>query len=511
MRFLPKKQATPEFQSLRNKILDEADRVIFDEAVRCLSAEALRAAHIMTWISVAESLKRKFTVMGQRDAEMGRILGKIKELERQDRPIDKFLLTKAQEFGVIADEEARKLEHVREMRNIYAHPSEAGPSKEEVVAALVISVNAVLSKPTLLRHGYVTGLMTSLFEDRHFLDDAPERIRDYAAGVARRIHPDVLPFFFQEGAERIEQVADDPESALYLRRGLEVGEAILDEVKPILSDEKWSIIGLIQRYPRACALLFSTRTAWQTLPDQARDMVLGNLVEPVKGTAILPPTSVGLRKARDLATAGLLTGRQLQRIRQATSRCSYGVLKEADVPLSEYAHRLTEDLSSHNWYIQNPAAEALRNVGAQQAALLGLETQEQLGRNVFQAADGTAVAAVTLILSIVRGTEVWPRAFVEGLLLEGLVNDDGKFRLKQRHLANALKIALAHSEATEIFRRICEQVSLSDPKWGWKTGEYSEAIAIVSTLRGEADPTVHPYLDALLEAIRTAESRAPAA
>ncbi len=466
MWYLTRKPSIREFQSLRNRILDEADRVIFDEAIRCLSAEALRAAYIMTWVSVAESLKRKFMVMAQRDSEMGRVLGRIEAIERQDRPIDKFLLASAEGVGLITNEETRKLEHMREMRNIYAHPTEAGPGREELVAALTIAVEAVLSKPPLLRYGYATGLMVSLFENRHFLDDVPERIRDYAVGVSRRLHPDVIPFLFQKLAERVELVMDDPESAMYLRRGLEFGAAILGEVHPVLSDEKWSIIELIQRYPRGSALLFSVPVVWPALPDQARDMVLGNLVEPAKGTAILPPTALGLRKGCALDAGALLTTRQSERLKKAVSRGPYSVLKEAEIPLSDYVLRLIEDLRSHDWYVQNPAAGTLHDAGPLQVARLDPEVQEQVGRNVLQAADGKARSAESLILSIIRDHEVWPRGFVEGLVLECLVNDGMKFRLKERHLANALRIALAHPDVREIFRRTCEAVSLSDPKWG---------------------------------------------
>lgn len=511
VRLSTKKQATHKFQDLRSKILDEADCVMFDEAAKCLFAEAYRAAYIVAWISAAQSLRRKFATMAERDDEMGRVFRDIQVLEKQDNPIDRFVLTQAEKVGMIAPDEAKKLGHVRQMRNIYAHPTGAGPTRLEVAAALDIVVSAVLSRPPLLRHGYVVGLVTSLFESRHFLDDVPTRVRDFAVGVSRRLHPDVLPYLFERLAERVERVVDDPESGLYLRRALEFGAAVLDENNPDLSAAQWSIMQLIQRRPRGSALLFSTPKPWRTLPDQARDMVLGHLVEPVGGTTILPPTPLGLRRARALAVANVLTGRQSERVKQATDRSPYAALRELEVPLSEYAPRLIADLRSHNWYVQNPAAETLRDAGPQGCAEVETHIQEQIGRNVLQAADGTAMNAESLILSILQGGEVWPRTFVEGLVLEGLVNDDGKFRLKERYLERVLRIALAHSEVDTIFRHLSERVRASDPRWGFRTPEYGRAQAIVGNVRDDVNPGLHPYLDALLEAIGTAEARAPTA
>ena len=59
------------------KILAGEDKPLFAEAVVAAQANALRAAHLMTWLACAESLKRRFREAGKRDSTAGKIAGDI--------------------------------------------------------------------------------------------------------------------------------------------------------------------------------------------------------------------------------------------------------------------------------------------------------------------------------------------------------------------------------------------------------------------------------------------------
>jgi len=495
-----------KLNKLRERISENEDVLLFDEAVKCLTAGAHRAAYIVTWICVAEALRNRFMSMSLRDAEIGKIVGQIKDCEKNDRPTDKLLLGKASELGIVMTDEEEKLEHMRVMRNIYAHPTGVGPSEEEVVAALTIAIEAVLSKPALMRHGYVQNLFRSLFEDFHFLDDVPVRIREYAEGVVHRVHPEVLPYLLENLFERLEQSIYDPELALFMRRGIEFGTALLATLQPTLSEEKWNIIQTIQKCPMAGSLLLASPTMWSLLPEQAQDMVLGHLTEPIRDNQIQPPTIIGLQLVCMLDQASLPTKRQKERIASCIKRASYSTLSGAGIHLSEYAQRIKQDLANHNWHTQNPACDALLNAGKNQCGQLDKDTQEQLGRNVLQAADGTATHAVNFIRQIIQSEEVWSRHFIEGMLLETLVNEKQDFRLKERHFGGALIIVSKHPKASSIFNRLIKEVTKSKPKYHW-TGEFDKAINLISTIRPQIDPDAHQYLEALENGIVQAKSQ----
>lgn len=483
--------------------------MLFDEVARCLSAKAYRAAYILTWVCAAESLRSKFVTMSDRDAEVGRILGQIEHAEQQDHPADKLLLEKAGYVGIVSEEEQTKLAHIREMRNIYAHPSGAGPGMDEALTALIVVGDIVLSRPPLLRQGYVANLVRSLFDDRHFLDDIPERVREYAAGVARRVHPDVLPFLFGKLAERLEPTTRDPELGLFFRRGVEFATVLLEHVGPNLSDDRWNLVQVIQRYPKACSLILSAATVWTHLPDQPKDMILGHLVEPVEGGIVQPPTSAAFGRAWELKQTGRLSARQEQRVTESIERSPYSVLRDAGVSLSGYVQKVVSDLASHNWHVQNPAAKAVRDAGIDESGQLEAGLQEELGRNILQAADGTAVGAESLMRLLRGGDSDWPRRLIEGLLLETLVNEQAQFRLKERHFANALRIALEHAEVAGIFEHAVEAVRSSLPKFDWTAPEeYDQAVAKIEEVEADVGSVSRTYLRRLKRAVLRAKSRA---
>lgn len=495
-----------KLDNLRKRVSESEDILLFDEAVKCLSAGAYRAAYIVTWICVAESIRNRFVSMSRRDAEIGKIVGQIENAEKNDRPTDRLLLDKAFELGIITFDEKEKLDHMRVMRNIYAHPTGAGPTNVEVLAALTIAVDAILSKPPLMHHGYVQNILKSLFEDIHYLDDVPILIREFATGVARRVHPDVMPYLLENLLQRLEQTMDDPALALFRRRGLEFGTTVLTELRLNLSDGKWNIVQIVQKYPVASSTILSTPDVWPLLPKQAKDMVLGRLAEPVRDNEIQPPTSIGLQRLQTLAQASLLSKRQRDRVIACTERAPYPVLRAAGIHLKAYSQRIIPDLASHNWYIQNPACDALLDAGKRECNRLDKGTQEQLGRNVLQAADGQATHAENFIVQIIQSNDVWPRAFVEGIILEPLVNEKLEFRFKGRHFSGAIVIASQHPKSNEIFNRVIKEVKKSKPKYFWHK-DCDEALQVLAAIRPQLDTNIHQHLDALVDAIACVKSQ----
>lgn len=114
------------FQNALTPYLDripaDEDKVLFEEAAKAYDAKAYRGAYILIWLCCVEALKRRFREASHYDNEAGKVLGSIKELERQRKSVDKTLITKAQEYGFISSTQATKLETIYQRRSLYAHP-----------------------------------------------------------------------------------------------------------------------------------------------------------------------------------------------------------------------------------------------------------------------------------------------------------------------------------------------------------------------------------------------------
>ena len=466
-------------EKLEARVANSTDLVLIREVRRCFDARAYRAAYVMTWLATAESLKAKFIVMGNRDSQIGRVSRQLEQMEAQRKPTDSFVLDKAKEFGLLSPDEHVKLDHMLTMRNVYAHPLGAAPERVEVLAAISVAVECVLSRPPLLRHGYATEVVRSLLEDRHFLDDVESAIDEHARAVAARLNPIVVPFLFEKLTQGLEALAGDPESAVFWRRGVRFAGTFLETASPDFASDEWDLAQRSEQCPRACSQVLSGARIWPLLPRSAQDAVLGHLVEPHKrGGGALPLQSTDVRRALSLRDEDLLTTRQRARLSAALASAPYDVLRSAAVSLRDYLDKVIDDLSSHDWYTQNPAANAVEHAGHSGVAELSPDNQVRLGRSILQAADGQSNGAAAVLAKVEQSVEHYPRDFVLGIFLECFTNELGQFRLKKHCLFTTLRLAIQHPQTEELWSQLLASVESSEPKYAWGE-EYSDAMRSV--------------------------------
>src|SRR5687768_7084469 len=118
--------------SLLSKVYSEQDKVLLSEAIACLKAGALRSAYIMTWLTIAESLKNKLKEMSYRDGSILKIISEVERREGEGRAVDKYVLEQAALVGLVDASYAVRLGQIYTMRGIYAHPYEIAAGEEEV-------------------------------------------------------------------------------------------------------------------------------------------------------------------------------------------------------------------------------------------------------------------------------------------------------------------------------------------------------------------------------------------
>jgi len=478
-----------KIESLKEQIVNEKDKVLFDEILACYKGKALRAAYIMTWINIVESLKQKFNEMAVRDSQVEKFVAEIKEKEEKEKPVDKDILDNAKKYGLISAVEYEKLNNIRKMRNIYAHPYQISPSPEEVIAAIKIAVESVLSKPPLLRHGYVREVIDSLAKNFHYIDDDEEKIKEFAKSIAWKIHPETYPYIFRISCEHLESLIKDPSLSRFVRRLLIFIDKLFEEINLDHIDERWKFIEVCKKFPNGCALLISTTRIWKLVPEQIQDMVIGYLLEPVSEDKILPPTTFGLKIVFSLYNKGLLTDSQQKKFFNIINKreVSYYTLIQAEIPLKFYINKILENLKSYTWSLQNPAGVALSNIDAHQFFDLTTQKQEELGRNVLQACEGNAFKVIDFLNKVSEKCSQYPKDFIKGIFLETLINENGQFRLKIEHFGTAIKCVLNCEEETclDILKDVEEKLKISSPKKGYDIflkNKLVKAIEILESL-----------------------------
>jgi hypothetical protein len=251
--------------SLLSKVYNEQDKILLNEAIACLKAGALRSAYIMTWLTIAESLKNKLKEMSHRDGNIRRIVSEVERREGDARAVDKYVLEQAALIGVVDAAYAVRLGQIYTMRGIYAHPYEIAPGEEEVRAAMVVAVDGVLAHPPFLRHGYVQQMLDLLFTNRHYLDDVESKVTTFAGEVAGRVVHNLHGYVFESLCKRLEEIFEDPDMVLFRRRAVWFSEAYLVTVNADFYEPGWRCLDLLTRYPLAASEVLSRKSLWGRL------------------------------------------------------------------------------------------------------------------------------------------------------------------------------------------------------------------------------------------------------
>ncbi|OGV78384.1 MAG: hypothetical protein A3K19_20175 [Lentisphaerae bacterium RIFOXYB12_FULL_65_16] len=455
-------------------VLASEDRPLLEEADLAAKAGALRGAYVLVWLACAESLKRRFREAQKRDGNAGKIVGDIETKEKEHKAVDKLVLDKAKEYGFIDDTAYAELFHVYEMRCVYGHPYEVSPLAEQLVGAAAVVSRHVLSQPVKLKHGFAQRVLTDLFEDPHYLDDSPERVREFAAETVSRIDGTVHAWLLKECCKRLEPMIDDASVRLFARRGKCFAKSALEKSGcEILDPSEWHAFA--QEYPKSASSILTAPSLFPKVGTRAQDYIIGSILEQGK----THPTR--LRLLESASQRGLLSDRQTKRfeilisekVGTGASRMTQAGaewLRSSGLRLKTVFRHLIQGLESHTWYHQNPIADMVRSEGPEGVSSLTEQEQEELGRNILQSADGGARSSLSLLEAVgkAEGGE-WPACFVRGILAECFVNERGQIRFKTTSLDKALGClwSLGKDKQKTVIEAIAESIGKGTPKRGY--------------------------------------------
>ena len=420
-----------DLDSYVDTVLEEQDKVLLREASECLRAGAGRAAYITVWLATAEALRRKFVLAQTFDGQAGQIVGQIQQREAAHKAIDSLLIEKARDYGFVSDAEAQRLRHLYENRNIYGHPYEQSPSDAAVVAAAADAVEVVLGRDVRLRHGYLDRQVSRLTGDTTFLADDPTAVEAFAKQVHRRSGSDLHMWFVRKILTALAPIFADPSQDLLQRRGVQFLRAFLLADPTVFED--WEAADDLPDHPDVLPGALADGDLFGRISNHAQDIVVNVLAQRA------PADPAFLGPLWQLRQDGVLAARHLEQVDAILETLPLNRMAGRGLPLTAYWTKVVAGLASHSWDPQNAAISALRNAGPEQVAELDAEAQEELGRQIMQAAEGTAWRATNLLGELGTASPPWPGKLVEGAAVEPFLAVDGRVRLKPREAARALR------------------------------------------------------------------------
>ncbi|HEU5377952.1 MAG TPA: hypothetical protein VFV38_21225 [Ktedonobacteraceae bacterium] len=459
------------------KILTEEDRPLFQEAVASALHGAPRGAYILIWIACAEGLKRKFREAVVRDGNANKSIKRIEQAESNHHSADIVILDEAKNHGFINDVAHQKLKYVYDMRCVYGHPYEEAPDDEEIINAAAVVVHEVLGRPTLLRHGFVQTLINNLFTDVNYLEHSEASVRSFAREMSVHVDPLVYAYVL----EKTEPSYDDVSLEVVITRSLWfLSEFLLSVGCNFYSATQWH--GFAAKYSKSAQhIILSDGRLFEAVGKRPGDYIVAYNITHADDR----PSR--LKEVERLMDGGLLSDDQKGKLQSLDIL----TVKAANFKISTCYDAMISALKSYNWQLQNPAIDLIAAKSKREIAALSPEIQEELGRNILQAADGSSWSALRYLSTIHNDQNDWLLPFLKGLLFEVFVNERLEFRFKEVYPTIILDLLASKKD---IEADLVEAIDASKPKsWRWMSEKMYRHILDLTKEK--------PDLNSLVEAL----------
>jgi hypothetical protein len=147
------------------------------------------------------------------------------------------------------------------------------------------------------------------------------------------------------------------------------------------------------------------------------------------------------------------------------------------------SHKIIAGLRTHDWYQQNPALALLDNQSVEKMAKNSLFV---VGRNIYQAACGSANGAIEFVRQFMNTTSGYPedkrQALLDGMLFEIFFDKDGKLRkrVKRQYFEDIFELQ-QHDELKDSFEFIAKALTAAGGDFYAVPGKGHELAVTVST------------------------------
>jgi hypothetical protein len=174
-----------------DQIIDDSDRNMFNEAIRCYQIGSHRAAVILAWSVTADCLFRRIgDLAAENDGGAQAAKTALHAVENTAR-FEEVLIVQANKCDLIGEYDEKCLRFARDTRSKCAHPTGVVPPAEAVRHILHICTQIVLCRNGFRGISFIKEFVTTKLRDRHlfsneqriqadctyFIEKVPDRVK----------------------------------------------------------------------------------------------------------------------------------------------------------------------------------------------------------------------------------------------------------------------------------------------------------------------------------------------
>lgn len=493
-----------DFDSIRQRIDQDADLVLFDEAVTCHNGGAYRAAYVFAWIAAAEGLLNKLDTMGAAQADIGAFVKRFRAEQDAGSGKDASLLDQAAKAGFVDATEYKALDGVRQLRNQYGHPTAAAPTATAAAAAIELAVGAVLAKPALLLHGGARQLAERIGTDPHYIPDDAQAIAGWTVARAPLIAEAARPVFIRTLVEQHAANLGQIDEALSERCRI-VAATALAEWGSDLTEGRWAVDALQQAHGPSAAAVFGSAGVWELLGEDDHYRILSRCLDIPTMATDPKLTNRLLTRAFELHVGGTLNELETKLVADRVQAIDGSWLVSAGAPVDLLLGKAAGFLNHSSFDENKSGTRILDAIPKSVLATADDAALAEAGAALACAARQNAFVAINLIGEVVRQPDDWPQPFRAALAVHGAIEPwlfHDEYTARQ-----AMLLGLHDVEVAKAVKAAIPQPSEKDHV-GFKTDEVIKRIEERIDEGGEgvaanAVPVVRAILAVVADRYRT--------
>ena len=432
---------------LRSKITEEEDQTLFNESISCLKSNCFRAGYVISWITIAESLKKKIyesSNLGDKQAE--RFYNKILEDESHNKSVDKTIFESSVQLKLIEDHDISKLEFLWKQRCIFAHPYSKAPSEDDLKFIITASVEICLSKPLLYRKNYINELVDNLQNKPYFLTDDNITNIVFARRIIQRVPLELHSYFFKHLLYGLGLIENDEQKINIQGKFRMFIVELLKSTSCDLSANEWMLENRATNHPYTSILGFVHPETWDLLHYRVKDIIIQYTIhESDESKQHVIKRIIG-HLSKDSKLDSIHKKLFVKHLNTIDFKLAYSFYGD---PINLF-NRLLSEFETGLFVKQNEVVEFLRKrEGLTFLAGLDIEKQILVGVKLMSCARENTWKAISFIKDIANKTLVMPIGVRVGLLKGAILPSEKYLSLNADYFKKAVLI-INDSEIDEI-------------------------------------------------------------
>ena len=275
-------------------------------------------------------------------------------------------------------------------------------------------------------------------------------------------------------------MSSDATMTVFYQRGIVFTQTVLIASDfEVFTNDEWH--NKVCEFPRTLINIFSLPVLYRKVGSKAQDVIVGEIIERSKTRPSI------LQVLENIEVAEGLSQRQEKRFHDRITIMESSNLYKSRLSLSLCFDTVICDLSSSNFYTQNPAVEFVSSCGFQQVERLDEIKQCLLGRNILQAAEGGATKAKSFIRELTQNRNGYSLIFIKGIVLECFTNENNEIRFKSQSLNMVLTILdnLNEVERSQFVDKVEHSINIGRPKYSLiMESELKEVLSLLAEKYG---------------------------